>query len=84
MHTAVNEELRTINEAFFNRTLHELPDKYFEGRTRHGITYDPLQWAEELMMSIYSKYEDEVLKLTKEMQGTSNAMNIAVFWGSCK
>ena len=82
MHTAVNEELRTINEAFFNRTLHELPDKYFEGRTRHGITYDPLQWAEELMMSIYSKYEDEVLKLTKEMQGTSNAMNIAVVSGA--
>lgn len=78
----VNEELRTINEAFFNRTLHELPDKYFKDKSRHWLTYDPLQWAELVMNDITQDYDKKVLALTKEMQGTSNAMNIAVVSGA--
>lgn len=82
IHTAVNEELRLINEAFFNRTLHELPDKYFEDKSRHWLTYDPLQWAELVMSDITQEYDEKILALTKEMQGTSNAMNIAVVSGA--
>lgn len=82
LHASVNEELRTINEAFFNRTLHELPDKYFKDKSRHWLTYDPLQWAELVMNDITQEYDKTVLALTKEMQGTSNAMNIAVVSGA--
>ena len=55
---------------------------YFTEASRHGLTYDPLNWAETVIGKITSRFDKEVLDLTIELQGTSNAMNIAVISGA--
>jgi len=77
-----NEEIRLINEAFFTRSLENLPDEYFTDKSRHWLTYDPLAWAEMVIGDVTSKFDKRVLELTENLQGTSNAMNIAVISGA--
>jgi DNA-directed RNA polymerase subunit A' len=78
LYDETNDEIELITAAFFNRTLEELPDKYFETYSRHWITYDPLGWAELTVARITRKFDKKIIALTKKEQGTANAMNIAV------
>ena len=78
LYDKTNDEIEVITSAFFNKTLEELPEKYFKNRSRHWITYDPLGWTELTISDITGKFDKAVIELTKDLQGTANAMNIAV------
>jgi DNA-directed RNA polymerase beta' subunit len=82
LYEVASAEIGLINEAFFTRSLENLPEVYFTEASRHGLTYDPLNWAETVIGKITSRFDKEVLELTIELQGTSNAMNIAVISGA--
>jgi DNA-directed RNA polymerase beta' subunit len=78
LYDKANDEIELITAAFFNRSLEGLPDKYFEQRSRHWITYDPLGWTELAVADITKEFDDSIIELAKKEQGTANAMNIAV------
>ena len=82
LYEEANEKIRIVTEAFFNKTLEDLPDDYFKDNSRHWITYDPQGWMELQVAKITEDFDDEIIELTKELQGTANQMNIAVVSGA--
>ena len=82
LYNEANEKIRIVTEAFFTKSLDKLPDEYFEEYSRHWITYDPLGWTELAVSEITNEFDDEIIKLTKTLQGTANQMNIAVVSGA--
>jgi len=77
-----NEEIRILNAAFFNKTLEELDDSYFVERSRIWLTYDPLRWMELAIGDVTENFYKTIIKLTKRLQGSSNALNISVESGA--
>ena len=82
LYDEANEKIGILTEAFFNKTLEELPDEYFEENSRHWLSYDPLGWMELQVAEITGEFDKEVTNLTKKTQGTANQMNIAVVSGA--
>ena len=82
LYNEANEKIRILTEAFFNKKLEKLDDSYFKEHSRHWLTYDPLGWMELQIAEITGKFDKEITKLTKELQGTANQMNIAVVSGA--
>lgn len=82
LYDEANEKIRIVNKAFFNKTLEDLPDDYFLKFSRHWLTYDPLGWVELKIAEITDEFDGKLTAFTKELQGTDNAMNIAVVSGA--
>jgi DNA-directed RNA polymerase subunit A' len=82
LYNEASEKIEVITKAFFNKTLDELPEEYFDEFSRHWLTYDPYGWMEFTISKVTEDFDDEIIKLTKELQGTANQMNIAVVSGA--
>ena len=82
LYDEANEKIGILTEAFFNKTLEELPDDYFEENSRHWLSYDPQGWMELQVADITGDFDEKITNLTKELQGTANQMNIAVVSGA--
>ncbi len=82
LYNEANEKIRIVTEAFFTKTLEDLPDEYFKENSRHWITYDPQGWMELQVAEITREFDEKITELTKELQGTANQMNIAVVSGA--
>ena len=59
-----------------------LDDEYFEQLSRHWVTYDPQGWMELVVAEITKEFDDKIIELAKELQGTANQMAIAVVSGA--
>ena len=82
LYEEANEKIRIVTEAFFTKTLEDLPDEYFKENSRHWLTYDPQGWMELKVVEITREFDKKIIALTKELQGTANQMNIAVVSGA--
>jgi DNA-directed RNA polymerase beta' subunit len=82
LYDTASEKIRIVTEAFFTKTIEDLPDKYFTERSRHWVTYDPHGWMELMVGDITNEFDEKIIELTKELQGTANQMNIAVVSGA--
>ena len=75
-------KIRIVTEAFFTKTIEDLPDEYFEEYSRHWVTYNPQMWMELMVGKVTEDFDDEIIELAKETQGTANQMAIAVVSGA--
>ena len=82
LYDTTNEEIRVVTEAFFTKTIEDLPDKYFEEHSRHWVTYNPQMWMELSVTKATEDFDDKIIELAKETQGTANQMAIAVVSGA--
>ena len=82
LYDTASEKIRIVTEAFFNKTIEDLPDEYFEDLSRHWVTYDPQGWMELSVSKITGDFDDKIIELAKELQGTANQMAIAVVSGA--
>ena len=82
LYDIANEKIRVVTEAFFTKTIEDLPDDYFKEHSRHWVTYNPQMWMELSVAEATEEFDKAIIKLAKEVQGTANQMAIAVVSGA--
>lgn len=82
LYDIANEKIRIVTEAFFTKTIEDLPDEYFKELSRHWVTYNPQMWMELMVAKVTEDFDKKIIELAKETQGTANQMAIAVVSGA--